>query len=139
MSQKIGGQMKNAFYHLYAPNNIISRFELLVFDQEGTVFLPLTEYYHDQKKRIGKGSAISFRWLIDKSSYQKRNVNWDDEPEAVRHAVEKYLYEVMGCKVRNRNGFNFQYITPRQLSVIVKMEPYNVVSRLAYSKNSYFF
>ncbi|WP_322922262.1 tyrosine-type recombinase/integrase [Paenibacillus campi] len=110
--------MKNSYYHLYAPDNVESRFELLVFDEQGVVFLPLTEFYHEQKSKLSKSSALSylshlekyFRWLDTSLSFQRRRTEWNEAPDIIRYVVEKYLYEEMGCRVRHKNNSEFQFV-----------------------------
>lgn len=106
--------MGNYKYH-YCPEGIESRYELLVFNGENVPFIPLTEHYHDCIGRIDKSSALSylkcllpfFHWLDKFSSYQGKRVKWNNPPEAIRVAVEDYLMNEMGCKVRDKDTFRF--------------------------------
>lgn len=106
--------MTNYQYH-YCPEGIESRYELLVFNGENEPFLPLTEHYHDCIGRIDKSSALSYlncllpflRWLDESSNYQGKRIQWNEPPETIRTAVEDYLMNEMGCKVREKDTFRF--------------------------------
>ena len=104
-----------SYQYYYCPKGIESRYELLVFNGESEPFLPLTEHYHDCIGKIDKSSALSylkcllpfFRWLDKASNYQGKRVKWNNPPEAIRVAVEDYLMNEMGCKVREKDTFRF--------------------------------
>ncbi|PFF33692.1 integrase [Bacillus cereus] len=106
--------MINYQYH-YCPEGIESRYELLVFNCENVPFLPLTDHYHDCIGRIDKSTALSylkrllpfFSWLDQSSNYQGNRVQWNEPPEAIRIAVEDYLMNEMGCKIREKDTFRF--------------------------------
>lgn len=106
--------MGNYQYH-YCPEGIESRYELLVFNSEREPFLPLTDHYHDCIGRIDKSSALSylkcllpfFRWLDESSNYQGKRIQWNEPPKIIRTAVEDYLMNEMGCKVREKDTFRF--------------------------------
>lgn len=101
-------------YH-YCPEGIESRYELLVFNGKNEPFLPLIEHYHDCIGRIDKSFALSylncllpfFRWLDDSSNFQGKRIQWNEPPETIRTAVEDYLMNEMGCKVREKDTFRF--------------------------------
>lgn len=83
------------YFHQYCPEGTVSKYRLIVFDDEKKPFIPLTEYYHHQITRIGESSVIAylnalepfFYWLKHKSQYQGRLVEWNDEATAVQVAV----------------------------------------------------
>ncbi|MBY0160181.1 site-specific integrase [Cytobacillus firmus] len=95
------------------PPNIDSKYSLIVFDYNGSPFIPLTEYFHDEKGRIADSSIINylnillpfFYWMDLNSSYRGSRVTWDMPPEAIRVAVKDYLRVEMYCKVRHWNTF----------------------------------
>ncbi len=70
------------FFHIYCPEGVESKYRLIVFDDAKEVFIPLTDFYHDQIKRINESSVISylntlkpfFYWLKFKSHYKSRTV-----------------------------------------------------------------
>ncbi|MEI4605020.1 tyrosine-type recombinase/integrase [Bacillus cereus] len=103
------------YWYVHCPDDVESRFELLVFDQQNQPFLPLTIHYHDCVGRISKSSALSyvqcllpfFTWLDQFSSYQGKQVKWDDSPNIIRIAIEDYLMQEMACKVREKDTFRF--------------------------------
>ncbi|WRU96252.1 site-specific integrase [Priestia filamentosa] len=103
------------YYYMYCPKDVKSRYHLLVFDRQNQSFLPLTDFYHDCKGRISESSALSylqnllpfFTWLDVYSKYQGETVHWNDEPDAIRVAIEDYLMEEMTCKVREKDSFRF--------------------------------
>ncbi|MEB2293321.1 site-specific integrase [Priestia megaterium] len=105
----------STFYYMYCPEDIKSRYHLLVFDTQNQPFLPLTDFYHDCKGRISESSALSylknlfpfFTWLEVYSNYQGKTVRWYNEPPAIRVAVEDYLIDEMACKVREKDSFRF--------------------------------
>lgn len=77
--------------------------------------MTLTDFYHDCKGRISESSALSylqnllpfFTWLDVYSKYQGETVHWNDEPDAIRVAIEDYLMNEMACKVREKDSFRF--------------------------------
>ncbi len=95
------------------PSNIESKYSLLVFNYNGSPFIPLTEYYHDEKGRIAESSIINylnillpfFYWIDFRSNYRGSRVTWDMPPEAIRVAVKDYLRVEMYCKVRHWSSF----------------------------------
>ncbi|AJS58503.1 tyrosine-type recombinase/integrase [Paenibacillus sp. IHBB 10380] len=107
------------FFHAYCPADFDSKYKLIVFDDEKKPFIPLTEYYHDQVKRIGESSVISylntlepfFNWFKHNGSYQRRSVVWNDEPDAIKEVVRQYLVTQMMCKVRGREQHEGIYLT----------------------------
>ena len=52
-------------------------------------------------------SSSFFSWLDNYSNYQGKRVKWNDPPETIRVAVEDYLMDEMGCKVREKDTFRF--------------------------------
>jgi hypothetical protein len=48
------------FFHAYRPEGVRSKYELMVFDELKQPFIPLTEYYRDQVKRISESSVIAY-------------------------------------------------------------------------------
>ncbi|MEH6944510.1 tyrosine-type recombinase/integrase [Bacillus sp. JJ722] len=104
--------MSAKYYSYRCPKGIESRYELLVF-RENKPFLPLTEHYHDCLGRNDKSTAQGylsnllpfFNWLEEFSNYQGKRVQWNDRPEAIRVAVEDYLMNQLGCKVREKDTF----------------------------------
>ncbi|AUO14576.1 site-specific integrase [Priestia aryabhattai] len=107
--------MSPRFYHMYCPKDVVSRYQLLVFDTQHQPFLPLTDFYHDCSVRISKSSALSylknllpfFTWLDMYSNYEGNPVRWHDTPSAIRVAIEDYLMDEMACKVREKDSFHF--------------------------------
>lgn len=103
----------NFFFHVYCPEGVKSKYRLIVFDDTKEAFIPLTEFYHDQVKRISESSVITylntlepfFYWLKMKSSFREEKVSWNDEPQAVNEAVRQYLLDQMNCKIRSRDGY----------------------------------
>jgi integrase len=114
------------FYYEYCPKGVVSRYALLVFDQNDQPFLPLTDFYHDCVKRISKSSALSylqcllpyFSWLNKSSNYQGKRVSWSDQPEVIRVAVEDYLMSEMACKVREKDSFRFVNLTSKSPNTV---------------------
>ncbi len=47
------------FFYVYCPDGVTSRYELLVFYDDDP-FLPLTDFYHDCKRKISQSSALSY-------------------------------------------------------------------------------
>jgi len=99
-----------SYFHVFCPEGVISKYRLIVYDSKKNPFIPLTEFYHDQVKRINENSVLAyintlkpfFYWLENKSSYKGNIVNWNDEPEGIKEAVRQYLIHEMHCKVRGR-------------------------------------
>jgi hypothetical protein len=114
------------YYYVYCPDGVESRYELLVFDHEDHPFLPLTDFYHDCKGRISSSSALSylqcllpfFSWLEEYSNYLGERVQWSDQPEAIRVAVEDYLMNEMACKVREKDSFRFVNLTNKSPNTV---------------------
>jgi integrase len=112
---KEGNYMTTQYWHCYCPDDVQSRYELLVFDHDNEPFLPLTDFYHHCFGEISKSSALSylnclipfFSWLNTFSNYQGKRVRWNDNPDAIRVAVEEYLMNEMDCKVREKETFRF--------------------------------
>ncbi|MBB6669314.1 hypothetical protein [Cohnella nanjingensis] len=115
-----------SFFHVYRPEGVNSKNRLIVFDESKEAFIPLTEFYHDQVKRISESSVIAylntlepfFYWLKHKSHYKARKVLWNDEPEAVKEAVRQYLLEQMHCKIRGRDGHEGVYLTSKSSKTV---------------------
>lgn len=113
------------YYYRYCPEGTKSRYELLVF-HINEPFLPLTDYYHDCIGRNDKSTANSylnslipfFNWLDDYSNYQGKRIQWDDNPNAVRVAVEDYLMNEMHCKVREKDTFRFVNKTNKSIKTV---------------------
>lgn len=113
------------YYYRYCPEGTESRYELLVFYKDGP-FLPLTDYYHDCIGRNDKSTANSylnnlipfFNWLDEYSNYQGKRVQWDDNPEVIRVAVEDYLMNEMYCKVREKDTFWFVNKTNKSVKTV---------------------
>ncbi|KEQ22520.1 tyrosine-type recombinase/integrase [Paenibacillus tyrfis] len=115
-----------SYFHQYCPEGTVSKYRLIVFDDEKKPFIPLTEYYHHQITRIGESSVIAylnalepfFYWLKHKSQYQGRLVQWNDEAAAVQVAVRDYLILKMECKVRGRDGYEGIYLTSKSSKTV---------------------
>jgi site-specific recombinase XerD len=115
-----------AYFHVYRPEGVRSKYELIVFDELKQPFIPLTEYYRDQVKRISESSVIAylntlepfFYWLKHHSHYQGERVSWDSESEAVKEAVRQYLIKQLHCKVRGKNGHEGVILTSKSSSTI---------------------
>lgn len=115
-----------SFFHVFCPEGVNSKYRLIVFDDKKEAFIPLTEYYHDQVTRISESSVLAylntlepfFYWLIHKSHYQGRKVQWDDKPEAIKEAVRQYLIEQMNCKIRGREGHEGIYLTSKSSKTV---------------------
>lgn len=105
--------MVNKYRFFRCPPNTNSKYSLIVFDFNGTPFIPLTEYYHDEKGRIAESSITNylnsllpfFNWLKSHSNYRGIRVTWDMPPEMIRVAIKDYLVAEMYCKVRNWSSF----------------------------------
>ncbi|WP_019419514.1 hypothetical protein [Paenibacillus sp. OSY-SE] len=89
-------------------------------------FMPLTEFYHDQLKRIGESSVVAylnklepfFYWLKHNSSYKSKKVNWDHEPEAIKEGIRQYLLQEMHCKIRDQNNYERIYLTSKSAKTV---------------------
>ncbi|MGG3308294.1 hypothetical protein ABER23_12770 [Paenibacillus lautus] len=46
-----------SFFHVNCPEEVSSKYRLIVFDDSKEAFIPLTEYYHDQVNRISESSV----------------------------------------------------------------------------------
>jgi integrase len=111
---------------VWCPKGVESKYSLLVFDSDNQPFMPLTEFYYYQRKRISESSAASylgtlerfFTWLSKKGKYQGVGVNWFDTPLAIRAVIEDYLIYVMGCKLRDRENFQMVVLTVRSPQTI---------------------
>ncbi|KZR59359.1 tyrosine-type recombinase/integrase [Pseudobacillus badius] len=118
--------MVSKYWHRYCPEGVESRYELLVFDHKDQPFLPLTDFYHDCIGRIDKSSALSylqcllpfFSWLNHFSQYQGERVQWNDEPQAIRTAIEDYLMDEMACKVREKETFQLVNLTNKSPNTV---------------------
>jgi hypothetical protein len=55
-----GGEEMASFFHVYRPEGVNSKYRLIVFDESKEAFIPLTEFYHDQVKRISESSVIAY-------------------------------------------------------------------------------
>ncbi|MCY9669214.1 hypothetical protein M5X11_30545 [Paenibacillus alginolyticus] len=49
-----------SFFHVYRPEGVNSKYRLIVFDDSKEAFIPLTEFYNDQVKRISESSVIAY-------------------------------------------------------------------------------
>lgn len=107
--------------------NVQSKYSILVFNRENELFLPLTEFYYYQQKRISESSALSylmtlerfFSWLAKSSNYQGTRVKWSDSHMAIRTAVEDYLIYQMGCKLRSKENFQYVIMTKKVLRLLI--------------------
>lgn len=52
--------MTNLFRYFFCPKDVESKYSILVFDKDGKPFMPLTDFYHNEKKRIADSSALSY-------------------------------------------------------------------------------
>ena len=59
-----------------------------------------------------------FNWLDEYSNYQGKRVQWDDNPEVIRVAVEDYLMNKMHCKVREKDTFRFVNKTNKSIKTV---------------------
>ncbi|OES45404.1 integrase [Domibacillus iocasae] len=100
--------MSSYYYHVKCPEGVIpKKYQLIVLDKLSKPFLPLTVFYKEALGRISDSSAESylkalyrfFTWLRTDSNYQGRTIHWDDEPQAVRVAIEDFLINESYCKV----------------------------------------
>ncbi|MCY9588263.1 tyrosine-type recombinase/integrase, partial [Paenibacillus alvei] len=99
---------------------------MIVFDKNKKPFMPLTQFYHHQIKRVSETSALTyltvlerfFHWLENKSNYQKRRVKWSDEPDMIRAATEEYLQTQMNCKVRSKSNYQLVHVTSKSPQTI---------------------
>jgi site-specific recombinase XerD len=115
-----------SYFHVFCPEGVNSKYRLIVFDDTKESFIPLTEYYHDQVNRISESSVLAylntlepfFYWLKNKSHYQAKKVQWDDDPEAVKEAVRQYLIDQMHCKIRGREGHEGIYLTSKSSKTV---------------------
>ncbi|MCY9698126.1 tyrosine-type recombinase/integrase [Paenibacillus alginolyticus] len=115
-----------SFFHVYRPEGVNSKYRLIVFDDSKEAFIPLTEFYNDQVKRISESSVIAylntlepfFYWLKHKGRYKASKVCWDDEPEAVKEVVRQYLLDQMHCKIRGRDGHEGVYLTSKSSKTV---------------------
>jgi hypothetical protein len=109
----------------------MSKFKLIVLERKRIVFRPLTLYYKEALGRVSDSTAESyletlysfFTWLRTYSYYQGRTVEWDEETEAVRAAVEDYLIHEAHCKVAEGSGKTYYnvWLTKRSPSTVRKM------------------
>lgn len=119
------------------PPNTNSKYSLIVFDYNGTPFIPLTEYYHDEKGRVAESSITNylnsllpfFSWLETNSNYRGTRVTWDMPPENIRVAIKDYLIAEMYCKVRHWSSFELVRQTQKS--------PYTINRYLAAMKSFY--
>jgi hypothetical protein len=96
---------------VYCPEGVSSKYLLIVFDESKEAFIPLTEFYHDQVKRISESSVVAylntlepfFYWLKHKSRYKERNVLWD-----VDRVRQRYM----------------QLTKPELVDLLIRMEQY---------------
>lgn len=113
------------YWYEYCPKHIESKYQLLVF-KENQPFLPLSDYFHDCLGRIDKSSATSylncllpfFKWLDEHSNYQGERVQWNENAEKIRVAVEDYLMHEMKCKIRDNDSFRFVNLTSKSPNTI---------------------
>ncbi|WP_290416004.1 tyrosine-type recombinase/integrase [Paenibacillus polymyxa] len=118
--------MWDRYRFFQCPSHIESKYNLLVFDSNGSPFIPLTDYYHDQKGMIADSSITNylnillpfFYWMDVSSNYQGSIVSWNMPPEAIRVAVSDYLKEKMYCKVRHWSSFELVKQTPKSPDTI---------------------
>ncbi|WP_036703227.1 hypothetical protein [Paenibacillus sp. OSY-SE] len=116
----------SAYFHVFCPEGVISEYRLIVYDSKKEPFIPLTEYYHDQVKRINESSVIAylntlkpfFYWLEKKSRYKGAIVHWNDESEGVKEAVRQYLIQEMQCKIRGRDKHEGIYTTSKSSKTV---------------------
>ncbi|MNO56580.1 site-specific tyrosine recombinase XerC [compost metagenome] len=121
--------MKEKYFFYRCPSKVNSRYDLLVFDSGGTVFTPLTEFYHDETGRIADSSVINylnilmpfFYWMEVSSNYRGSKVVWDMPPEAIRSAIKDYLVGEMYCKVRFWSSFELVRQTSKSPSTINRL------------------
>lgn len=115
-----------SYFHVFCPKGVTSKYRLIVYDCKKEPFIPLTEYYHDQIKRINESSVLAylntlkpfFYWIEKKSSYKGAIVQWNGEPKGVKEAVRQYLIQEMHCKVRGRENHEGIYMTSKSSKTV---------------------
>lgn len=90
-----------------------SKYEVLVFDIEYKLFIPLIIFYDEQKSRLAESTLRSylnallpfFTWLDKYSNYHGKGVKWDSEVDPVRHAVDTYLKSELNCSIIFKDNY----------------------------------
>ena len=72
-----------------------------------------------------------FTWLRTNSNFQGRIINWDDEPQVVRVAVEDFLINEAYCKVTSSDSKTYYNVS------LTNKSP-NTVSRLLSALKSFY-
>lgn len=130
----------NYYYHVKCPEGVSSKkFNLIVLDKERQPFLPLTVFYKEALGRIADSSAESylktlymfFTWLRTNSNFQGRIINWDDEPQVVRVAIEDFLINETHCKIKTSDSKTYYNVS------LTNKSP-NTVSRLLSALKSFY-
>ncbi|WP_310336717.1 tyrosine-type recombinase/integrase [Paenibacillus sp. 2003] len=114
------------YYHIKCPQGVESKYSILVFNDKNEPFMPLTDFYFYQQKRISESSALSylvslerfFTWLCRNSNFQGKRVNWYDSHHALRASIEDYLIYELGCKLRSTDDYNFVIKTKKSPQTI---------------------
>ncbi len=130
----------NYYYHVKCPEGVKPKeFKLIVLDKHRKPFLPLTVFHKEALGRISDSSAESylktlymfFTWLRTNSNFQGRIINWDDEPQVVRVAVEDFLINEAYCKVTSSDSKTYYNVS------LTNKSP-NTVSRLLSALKSFY-
>lgn len=116
----------NKFFHVFKAEQVDSNFDLLVFDDEYEVFMPLTEFYHYQINRMSSSSVITyvtvletfFYWLKYNGNYQNNKIHWFDHPDAVQESVRLYVINQLNCKIRDKDAYENIMVTKKSAKTV---------------------
>src|SRR5438874_12272965 len=85
------------------PEGVVSRYAIIVVNNNGLPHRPLTIFYHELQQYVANGTARTylntlipyFSYLITDGWRLRRQDCWESPPEAVRESVRDYLVEYL--------------------------------------------
>jgi integrase len=119
-------KMPHQFRVVRRPEEVASRYAILVVDSNGLPHRPLTIFYHELQQYVANGTARTYlNTLIPYFSYLttdgwrlRRQDCWESPPEAVRESVRDYLVEYLHCKAQPKDTYQLVLLTVKSPSTV---------------------
>jgi integrase len=117
---------QHLFHTVRRPAGSVSRYPLIVVDENGLPHLPLTQFSHLALQFLAEGTVRTylqtllpyFTYLATDGWRSQRGDQWDSNPEAVRESVCDYLVYQLHCKARPHDAYELVFLTGRSPSTV---------------------
>ncbi len=127
------------------PEGVVSRYAIIVVNNNGLPHRPLTTFYHELQQYVADGTARTYlNTLIPYFSYLTtdgwrlhRQDSWESPPEAIRESVRDYLVECLHCKAQPKDAYQLVQLTVKSPSTVrvflsALKQFYHIVCRLKW-------